>query len=124
MEAASTDTDQHGSANAYLAQVEHNSGDLAGRAYLREQQENFGLGQQATTEAGTRKTGAEGEYRISETLRARLDAFQQTNLVADRDRNVAESELVYQHGSAAKWPAACARFARKPSTAPRATRTR
>ena len=98
MEAASTDTDQHGSANAYLAQVEHNSGDLAGRAYLREQQENFGLGQQATTEAGTRKAGAEGEYRISEAWLARLDAFQQTNLVADRDRNVAESELVYHDG--------------------------
>ena len=98
MEAASTDTDQHGSANAYLAQVEHKSGDLAGRAYLREQQENFGLGQQATTEAGTRKAGAEGEYRISEAWLARLDAFQQTNLVADRDRNVAESALVYREG--------------------------
>ena len=99
VEAATTDTDQHGTSNAYLAQVEHRSGDLVGRAYLREQQENFGLGQQATTEAGTRKYGAEGEYRFTETLSTRLDAFDQTNLVADVDRKVVESALVYRDGS-------------------------
>jgi hypothetical protein len=98
MEVAQTDKDETNSANAYLAQIEHRSGDVAGRAYVREQEENFGLGQQSTTESGTRKFGAEGEYLISDNWRARLDVFQQTNLVADKDRKVAESLLSYLHG--------------------------
>ncbi len=98
LEAATTETDQHGTSNGYLAQVEHTSGDLVGRAYAREQQENFGLGQQPATEAGTRKVGAEGEYRLTETLVARMETFQQTNLEADRERKVAQSQLVYQQG--------------------------
>ncbi len=96
---AATDTDRHGTANAYLAQLEHSSGDLAGRAYLREQQVNFGLGQQSAIESGTRKIGAEGEYRFTDVWSARLDAFQQTYLVADSERKVAESQLVYERGA-------------------------
>ncbi len=96
---ATTDTDRHGSANGYVAEIEHNSADLAGRAYLREQQVDFGLGQQSAMESGTRKFGAEGEYRLTETLSARLDAFQQTYLVADSERKVAESQLVYEQGA-------------------------
>jgi hypothetical protein len=98
VEAAVSDTDLGGSANAYVAQLEHTSGAVAARAYYREQQEGFGLGQQSITEAGTRKVGAEGDYLISNAWRASMDAFQQTNLVADTDRLVAESMLSYLHG--------------------------
>ena len=45
------------------------------------------------------KSAPKANTGFQETWLARLDAFQQTNLVADRDRNVAESALVYRHGS-------------------------
>jgi hypothetical protein len=54
------------SAAAYLTEVTHVSERLDTRAYLREQEAGFGVGQQAGSEAGTRKVGVDGRYRLTE----------------------------------------------------------
>lgn len=54
------------SATAYLAELTRISGSLDARAYVREQEAGFGVGQQAGTESGTRKIGADGRWRLGD----------------------------------------------------------
>ena len=88
LEVAQTDTDLKGQGNAYLLQLEHAGKKVAGRLYAREQEQPFGLGNQSALEAGTRKFGLEGEYRISEDILLRGQSFQQTALADDAQRLV------------------------------------
>jgi hypothetical protein len=97
VEWARTDTDLRGDADAYLAELTHETGSATSRAYYREQEDGFGLGQQTATEAGTRKYGVEGDVEMVGNVRLRLQAFNQTNLKTDTDRQVAESQFEYIH---------------------------
>ena len=65
------------------------------KAYFREQEPGFGLGQQPGSEAGTRKVGVEGAYRFSDTLNVNGDIYRQDNLLTDATRDVAEGKLNY-----------------------------
>ncbi|MCK5351050.1 hypothetical protein KAJ77_00645, partial [bacterium] len=80
--------DQDGS--AYILELTHHSEKLYGEVYLREQEENFGLGHQMTSEGGMRKAGAGAEYSLSESLWVTADAFMQENLETGADRHVEE----------------------------------
>ena len=51
--------------DAYLAEVEHRGEQLDGRAWFRQQDPNFGLGQQNGGTSGMRTYGAEGAYRFN-----------------------------------------------------------
>ena len=93
---AGSESDSQDRGSAYLMQIEHQSSELAGRLYVREQQAAFGLGQQNATEAGTRKMGVEGEYRPREHLLVRGEVFQQSNLSEGNDRFVAQTEVHYR----------------------------
>ena len=53
------------SADAYLTELTHVSERLDARAYMREQDAGFGVGQQLSTEAGTRKIGVDGALSAS-----------------------------------------------------------
>ena len=55
-------------ANAYLTELTHLTEKLDARVYVREQAAGFGVGQQLSTEDGTRKFGADGRYRLTERL--------------------------------------------------------
>ena len=88
VELAQTDTDLQGKASGYLVELEHATEKLAGRVYAREQEQAFGLGNQSVLEAGTRKIGIEGEYRLSQDLLIRGQSFQQTALDQDSERLV------------------------------------
>ncbi|XOV82293.1 MAG: hypothetical protein ACFHXK_15695 [bacterium] len=88
LEVAQTDTDLEERGSAYLLQLEHAGPRLAGRVYAREQEQAFGLGNQSALEAGTRKIGVEGEYRLREDLLVRGQSFQQTALAEDAKRLV------------------------------------
>jgi hypothetical protein len=82
-EFASTNNDSgtlKASGNAYLAEVTHNDKALDGKAYFRQQDSGFGLGQQMGTETGTRKFGAEGAYKLTETVAVSAQAYRQYNL--------------------------------------------
>jgi uncharacterized repeat protein (TIGR01451 family) len=80
---------------AYVAELLHRSGALDARAYVREQQAGFGLGQQALTESGTRKLGADGAWRFSELLQLQASAFRQYALAAEAHRDMAEGRLAW-----------------------------
>ncbi|MDH5710362.1 MAG: OmpA family protein [Gammaproteobacteria bacterium] len=97
-EAASTSGDNAGtevSGNAMLAEIEHKDDGLQGRVYVRQQDANFGLGQQSVTQTGTRKLGAEGRYRLTEKTSVDALAYREEMLSTQADRNVAEANVLY-----------------------------
>lgn len=101
-EYASSDTVQGGIAvegEAAIAELRHTSGKVDGKAYYRELDSGFGLGQQRASETGTRKMGFDGRLRFSENLSLNGAAFRQDNLTTDVRREVVESELRWQGSS-------------------------
>ena len=78
------------SGNAYLAEIVHTGKDLDGKAYYREQDSGFGLGQQAGSETGTRKFGVEGAYRLNSDTTLNAQAYQQDNQTGGNVRDFAE----------------------------------
>ena len=90
--------------SAYLAEVTHVAPAGEARAYLREQQDGFGLGQQRGSEAGTRKTGAEGTYRVNGQLALNGEAYRQYNLAGGTVRDFIDGQVSYgtkEYGSRA-----------------------
>lgn len=83
------------SGNAYLAEVTHDDGRAAVRAYAREQEPGFGLGQQAIAAQGQRKLGADARLKITDTLRLEGEAFRQQELVTGASRQVAEAKALW-----------------------------
>ncbi|MBC7658000.1 MAG: hypothetical protein H7147_12625, partial [Frankiaceae bacterium] len=79
------------SGNAYVAELSHVDASLAARAYARQQDAGFGLGQQAGSETGTRKIGADARLQLSETVQLQAEAYRQANLVTDARREVLEA---------------------------------
>lgn len=96
VEVAQSDTDSSGQSDAYLLEFKHNGEHLAGRAYLREQESNFGLGNQSVFELGVRKVGVEGELRLQDKWIIQAQAFEQTFLEDDTDRVVVDAKLEYR----------------------------
>ena len=100
-ELASTKTDQSGEMKqgiAYLAEVQHRSETVEGKAYVREQATDFGLGQQNVSETGTRKFGADLNYRINKPLTIGGEVYQQDTLSTGDVQNVAEVRGKYATG--------------------------
>jgi uncharacterized repeat protein (TIGR01451 family) len=83
-------------ADAYVAEVTHVSGRLDGRAYVREQEPEFGLGEQLSTETATRKMGIDGRYEITGRLAVQGEAYRQEQLDRDAEREAASAELRYE----------------------------
>ncbi len=98
IEGAWSETDALGSGSGYIAELKHQGEDVAGRVYLREQEREFGLGQQVATEAGTRKIGLEGEYLVTEALRLRTDVFAQALLDGSGERRVLQTDVEHTVG--------------------------
>jgi len=97
-EAASTDGDSAGSAvsgNAMLAEVEHKGDDLQGRVYAKQQDGEFGLGQQSADQSGTRKLGAEGRYKLTSKTSVDALVYREENLNNQAERNVGEANVLY-----------------------------
>jgi hypothetical protein len=83
------------SGNAYLAEATRTGKKYEAKAYVREQDAGFGMGQQPGGEAGTRKLGVEGAYRFSEKINADAKIYRQYNLLTDATRDMAEGKLGY-----------------------------
>jgi uncharacterized repeat protein (TIGR01451 family) len=97
-EVATTESDFNGSSAsgiAYLAELSHQTKILDGKVYLREQDNDFGLGQQMGSESGTRKIGVDGAYRWSEKVTLQTGAFRQYNLGTDAVRDMAEVQTAF-----------------------------
>ena len=78
------------SGNASVVELTHDDGKLAARAYARQQDAGFGLGQQPASEAGTRKIGADLQVKVSDQFNIKAEAYTQDNLVSNAKRDVAE----------------------------------
>lgn len=97
-EVATTNTDlgsTRTSGNAYLAEVVHTGRKLEGRGYYREQEEDFGIGQQKGSETATRKFGVEGLYRIDQQISVGGQAYRQYNLANGAVRDFIEGGGIY-----------------------------
>jgi hypothetical protein len=97
-EYATTDKEVFGEeprGDAYLAMLTHRAERWDAKAYIKEQDQNFGFDQQNASEAGTRKFGLEGGYRLTETLTLTGLAYRHENLVTDVRRDVAEADVQY-----------------------------
>jgi uncharacterized repeat protein (TIGR01451 family) len=89
------DTTLKTSGSAYLAEITHTDSLLDGKAYYREQQSGFGLGQQMASEAGTRKFGAEGAYKLTPKTILSAQAYRQYNLEDDTVRDFMDAVASY-----------------------------
>lgn len=78
---------------AYVAEIAHVSEAAEARAYVREQEAGFGLGQQTATEAGTRKFGAEGRVRLTDLWSVRAVGYEQQSLETRDERRLGEGEV-------------------------------
>jgi len=82
--------------NAYLAEVQHHGEQLNVKAYAREQEAGFGLGQQKGSETGTRKLGTDARYRYSERITIKGEAWHEEVLSTEANRDVANAEVQYK----------------------------
>ena len=76
---------------AYLVELSHVEKNVAARAYARQQDLGFGLGQQAGSETGTRKLGADARLQLDESVELQAETYRQTNLVTTAERDVLEA---------------------------------
>ncbi|MEM7363631.1 MAG: OmpA family protein [Pseudomonadota bacterium] len=74
--------------SAYLAEIEHEGDDLRVKGYVREQEGDFGLGQQNASESGTRKVGVEGQYEVTEGGNVVTEVYRQTRLDDNSNEDV------------------------------------
>ena len=82
--------------NAWLAEAVHDDGKTALRAFAREQQPGFGLGQQSAAANGRRDAGAEARLRASDRLEVRGQALRQEDLATGATRQVVEGMAQYE----------------------------
>ncbi|MGD9189053.1 MAG: OmpA family protein, partial [Desulfobacteraceae bacterium] len=92
---AGTETD----GRAYLAELTQSTENFNARAYVREQEEAFGLGQQNGSESATRKYGLDMSYRLSDHWRVNGQATRRHNLATAAERDLDEAALVYTQES-------------------------
>ncbi len=102
IEAARTEQDdeQSGestSGDAYLVELETRGGQVENLLYARQQDAEFGLGQQRAAEGGTRKVGNMITYHLNDNYELRADTFRQQHLESDATREVADALLEYDN---------------------------
>jgi uncharacterized repeat protein (TIGR01451 family) len=91
-----TDTDMNGRHEAYLAEIKNTAGRLGGRAYVRQNEVGFGLGQQNRSEAGTRKLGVDLDWKMNSRLTLKSQTWRQDNLANGARRENIEGKLQWR----------------------------
>jgi uncharacterized repeat protein (TIGR01451 family) len=97
-EVATTNNDRGAISNngtAWLAELTHTDKNLDTKAYIREQSEDFGIGQQRGSESGTRKFGMEGTYRLNQQTTIGGQGYRQYTLITGAVRDFIESLATY-----------------------------
>ena len=84
------------SSTAWLIEGKHASDKFEARAWAREAETGFGVGQQLTADTGTRSAGVEARYRIGEGLLVTGEVQHQTVLASDATRLLASADLQMQ----------------------------
>jgi hypothetical protein len=83
--------------SAYSAEIVHGGDDLKVRVYAKQQDEDFGLGQQSISQTGTRKYGADANYRVNQQIVLEGTIYHEDNLVTGGKRDVAEADVIYSN---------------------------
>ena len=74
--------------NASLVEIIHQNSSLESTVYFRQQDPDFGLGQQKGSETGTRKYGADVRHKIRDNLSLEAEYIHQDNLNTSAKRDV------------------------------------
>ncbi len=88
-----------GRANAWLVEAEHHTGSIDVRAYARQQQGGFGVGQTNRSEDSTRKVGLDARARINDNLSVSAIGYQEDYLQSDARRRAGIGEIEYRSGA-------------------------
>ncbi len=102
LEAASSDVNNAGkqlSGNAFSAEVVHGGDRLKARAYAKQQDTDFGLGQQSISQSGTRKVGVEADYRLNQNTSVDATLYNEEVLNTSATRKVAETNVRFGDNS-------------------------
>ncbi|MBI5888147.1 MAG: OmpA family protein [Deltaproteobacteria bacterium] len=97
-ETAATNYDNdaaHREGTGYLAELSHKADKMDGKAYVREQGQGFGLGQERSGEAGTRKYGVDAAYRPIANVSLTGGAYRQYKLYTLEQKDMAEMRARY-----------------------------
>ncbi len=84
------------SGKAHSVELEHQGEKLDMRAYLKEIDDGFGLGQQNAAEKGIRKIGMDGRAQLSKRFYFDGEASWQQNLLTEAIRNTARAQLRFE----------------------------
>ncbi|HSG90739.1 MAG TPA: cadherin domain-containing protein [Pseudomonadales bacterium] len=88
---AGLDDDERSGA-AWLVEAERRGEKVTSRGYYKEQQADFGIGQQNVGQGGTRRFGVTAEARVSTDVQVDSEAYQQSQLESGATRNVVETK--------------------------------
>lgn len=83
--------------NAYLMELIQDGEKLDASLYMREQEEDFGLGQQNAGEGGTRKTGMDARYSLSNEHSLNGEAYQEKDFINNATRDVVDATYDYEN---------------------------
>jgi uncharacterized repeat protein (TIGR01451 family) len=81
------------SSTAWLVEGKHVSEHLEARAWARETETGFGVGQQLTADTGTRSAGIDARYKLNEQLVVSGEVQHQQVLASDATRLLASTDL-------------------------------
>ena len=81
---------------AYLAEAEHHGPRLDLLAYVRDQGAAFGVDQQNFVEAGTRKFGLDGRYKLTDRLSLTATVWHQSQLDTPGERTAGDVRLEWR----------------------------
>ncbi|VAW89417.1 hypothetical protein MNBD_GAMMA17-1302 [hydrothermal vent metagenome] len=82
--------------NAYTAEFTSRHERLDSRAYVREQEAGFGLGQSPGSENGSRKLGVDASLQVTDRLRIKGQLYRQDTLSTEAVRDFVETKGNYQ----------------------------
>ena len=89
--------DQSGAAHS--VDLEHNGEKLNVRAYIREVEDEFGLGYQSSADKGFRRLGVDARLQLNERISIEGEAGWQQNLETNDIRNLARAQVRYERNS-------------------------
>ncbi len=97
-EIARSDTPNAARAKAWKAEASHLGKQVRAKAYARQVDAGFGLGQVTGSENATRKLGGQADVRLGEHLNLKTEAFRQKNLSTNANRDMADASIGLRQG--------------------------
>ena len=87
------------SAKAHLLEATHRTDNIEAKAYVRRQEENFGVDQSSSAENDFRKEGIEGTWYLSDRDRLKLNAFHHYKISTGDDKYQTQLDWIHRLNS-------------------------